>query len=167
MPASGLGRRLFESALERYVDWMLIQPAAFGRLCRARDRLHQLDDAPSIRSLAAQLGLSQFQFIRQFHALFGETPHQLRIDARIDRAKRLLERDGGSVTEVCMGLGFSSLGSFSSSFRRRVGENPSAYRRQARRLWQVRAALGVAPPLGCFGLLAYLPRETFCNFGEA
>jgi AraC-like DNA-binding protein len=143
---------------------MLIQPDAFGRLCRARDRLYELDQALSICSLAEQLGLSQFQLIRQFQALFGATPHQLRIAVRIERAKQLLLR-GGSVTEVCMDLGFSSLGSFSSSFTRRVGESPSTYRQRARRSIQVPKML--VPAHGCFGMLAYLPRETFCNFGEA
>src|SRR5258708_3412243 len=102
---------------------MLITPATFQRLCRARERLHAIHEPLSINGLAAELGMSPYQFIRQFHALFGATPHQLRIQARIECAKRLLAQDR-SVTGVCMEVGFSSLGSFSSSFARRVGASP-------------------------------------------
>jgi AraC-like DNA-binding protein len=108
--------------------------------------------------------MSQFHFIRQFEALFGSTPHQLRIQLRIAAAKHMLARDQASVTGVCMDVGFSSLGSFSSSFARRVGMSPSDYRRRAHRLVQMQSLL-LAP--GCFNLLAWLPAEAFRNFGEA
>jgi AraC-like DNA-binding protein len=140
---------------------MLIQDSTFKRLCRARDLLHEVAAPASIASLAAQARMSPFHFIRQFEALFGTTPHQLRIQARIDRAKHMLARDAGSVTDVCLDVGFSSLGSFSSLFTRRVGISPSDYRR---RFVQVPAWL-LAP--GCFSLLAFLPPEAFRNFGEA
>lgn len=140
---------------------MLIQGATFRRLCRARDLLHEVSEPLSVAHVAAQAGMSQFHFIRQFEAVFGLTPHQLRIQARIERAKLMLERDEASVTGVCMDVGFSSLGSFSSSFTRRVGVNPSDYRRFARRYVQVPGQLLLVP--GCFGLLALLPREAFGN----
>jgi AraC-like DNA-binding protein len=142
---------------------MLIQGATFRRLCRARDLLHEVHEPISIAGLARQAGMSQFHFIRQFEAVFGSTPHQLRIQARIERAKDLLLRDRASVTEVCMDLGFSSLGSFSSSFARRVGMSPSDYRRSMRMLTQVQAQL-ISP--GCYAMLAFLPPEAFRNFGE-
>jgi AraC-like DNA-binding protein len=140
---------------------MLIQSATFRRLCRARDALHELEQPCSIAHVAAQAGISQFHFIRQFEAMFGVTPHQLRIHARIERAKHMLERDHASVTDVCMDVGFSSLGSFSSTFTRRVGMSPSEYRRQARQtaMVQVPGQLLIVP--GCFGLLALLPRQAF------
>ena len=75
----------------------------------------------SVRETAARTRLSPFQFIRRFQALFGETPHQLRIAARIDRARRLLALTDRPVTDVCLDVGFSSLGSFSALFARRVG----------------------------------------------
>jgi AraC-like DNA-binding protein len=143
---------------------MLIGGVTFRRLCWARDMLDEVEQATSVARLAARAGMSQFQFIRQFEALFGTTPHQLRIQARIERAKLLLLRDEGSVTHVCMDMGFSSLGSFSSSFSRRVGMSPSGYRRHVRRVVQVPGQL-IAP--GCFNLIAFLPREAFRNFGEA
>lgn len=143
---------------------MLIQGVTFRRLCHARDLLHETHDPISIAGLAQQVGISQFHFIRQFEAVFGSTPHQLRIHARIERAKGLLLRDDASVTEVCMDIGFSSLGSFSSSFARHVGMSPSDYRRSMRGLTQVQAQL-IAP--GCYAMLAFLPAEAFRNFGEA
>ena len=74
--------------------------------------------------------MSPFHFIRQFEALFGVTPHQYRIRARLDRAKLLLASREWSVTNTCFEVGFSSLGSFSALFTRRFGESPSAYRRR-------------------------------------
>ena len=107
--------------------------SAFQRLCRAGDLLRAARDRPvSIREAAAAAGMSPFHFIRRFRALFGETPHQFLIRARLDRAKRLLASSDRSVTDVCLEVGFTSLGSFSDQFARRVGMAPSAYRRQAR-----------------------------------
>ena len=153
----------------RYAGRMLLTPFAFARLCRSRERLSDLSRPISVNQLAQELGLSPFQFIRQFQALFGQTPLQLRIQARIDLAKTLLERDRDSVTGVCLEVGFSSLGSFSSSFARRVGVSPSQYRRARQKRIQVPSVrLAVAPNAhGCFGLLAFLPAAAFCNFGEA
>jgi len=69
--------------------------------------------------------MSPFHFIRQFEAVFGATPHQFRIQTRLDRAKQLLALSDYSVTDVCLEVGFSSLGSFSDLFARRVGAPPS------------------------------------------
>jgi AraC-like DNA-binding protein len=100
---------------------------AFADLCRARALLRS-PRTVAIPKAAAAARLSPFQFIRRFKALFGETPHQLRIAARIDHARRLLALTDRPVTDVCFDVGFSSLGSFSALFTRRVGRSPSAYR---------------------------------------
>jgi len=125
-------------------------------LCRARDRLcDELgDETPvSIAALAEEAGLSTGVFICEFARLFGETPHQRRIRARVERAKQLLAR-GDSVTRVCFEVGSSSLGSFSALFHRRVGVTPSAYRSEARRLVQVPGGLRRALSPGCLELMA-------------
>jgi AraC-like DNA-binding protein len=140
---------------------VLIARAAFRRLCRARDMLTAIsgEDAPPIRAVARDVRISPFHFIRQFEALFGTTPHQFRIGSRLDAAKLLLAAGTMTVTEVCMQVGFSSLGTFSDLFARRVGEAPSRYRRRLR-------AMPASFP-GCFGLMGGLPADAFRNFREA
>ena len=114
---------------------MLLRHEGFRRLCRARDLLRESrEPSPTIEQLAREVRISPFHFIRQFEAVFGVTPHQFRIGSRIDLAKELLAAGEHSVTDVCMEVGFSSLGSFSSLFARRVGETPSAYQRRVRTL---------------------------------
>ena len=137
------------------------------RLCLARELLGETPETPrSIAQIARSVGISHFHFIRQFEAVFGTTPHQFRIARRIDRATRLLALDAGSVTDVCLEVGFSSLGSFSTLFARRLGESPSRYRARARRLVQVQALSRFDPTLGCLSLMTRLPWPAFRNFRE-
>jgi AraC-like DNA-binding protein len=127
---------------------VVISPAVFRRLCRARAILEADDDATkTIAGVAREVGLSPFHLIRCFRALFGATPHQLRTRARLERAQRLLG-EGRSVTDACLTVGFSSPGSFSHLFARRVGIAPSAYRRRP-------FSRESAP--GCISLMASLP----------
>jgi AraC-like DNA-binding protein len=103
------------------------------QLCRARDLLADVRSANvSISDAAREAGLSSFHFIRRFEAVFGETPHQFRTRERLTAAQRLLAR-GHSVTDVCLDVGFSSLGSFSALFARRIGISPARYQRSVRR----------------------------------
>ncbi|MGH9243956.1 MAG: helix-turn-helix transcriptional regulator [Acidimicrobiales bacterium] len=81
-----------------------------------------------IAALARSGSVSQAYFSRSFKAAFGETPHQYLMSRRMERAKALLRAGELPVTDVCMVVGFSSLGSFSTQFKRLVGESPSAYR---------------------------------------
>jgi AraC-like DNA-binding protein len=143
------------------LEWMLLGHDTFVRLCRARELLGEVREQPlSIKDVAREAGMSPFHFIRRFEALFGLTPHQFRMRARLDDAKLLLAR-GHSVTEV----GFDSLGSFSDLFARRIGMAPSAYQRRARVLVQAPGALPLFP--GCLSLMGYLPLSAFRNFREA
>jgi len=133
----------------------MLTHASLLHLCRARDRLRDASDerAPTIDELAREAGLSTGQFIRQFSAVFGETPHQLRIEARLAHAKSLLAAGDHSVTDVCMAVGFSSLGTFSDLFTRRVGIAPSAYRRRIHApAWFPTTSPTVVFP-GCFDLM--------------
>jgi AraC-like DNA-binding protein len=105
---------------------------AFLQLCRARDLLADVRSANvSIGDVAREASLSSFHFIRKFETVFGETPHQFRTRERLTAAKRLLAR-GHSVTDVCLDVGFSSLGSFSALFARKIGISPVAYQRSLR-----------------------------------
>lgn len=147
---------------------MLLTRTEFARFCRARELLVEVGEQPfTIEHIAREIGISPFHFIRQFEAVFGLTPHQFRIQSRLEQAKLLLAKGQHSVTEVCMEVGFSSLGSFSDLFTRRVGTTPSAYQRRARVLVQVP---GTFPPdlfPGCLSLMGYLPPSAFRNFREA
>lgn len=141
---------------------MLLRHEGFRRLCRARDLLREpREPSPSIVDLAREVQISPFHFIRQFDAVFGVTPHQFRIQARLDAAKHLLAAGQHSVTDVCMEVGFSSLGSFSSLFTERIGEAPSAYRRRVRAMVQVPGVVPAALTPGCLLLMGRLPPSAF------
>ena len=98
------------------------------RMSRARTALQDLDADITVASLAKASRLSRSQFIVRYRAAFGDTPHQTRIRARLDRARWLLATTDLSITEVCMAVGFSSLGSFSRLFRMRCGESPVQFK---------------------------------------
>ena len=128
---------------------------AFARLCRAREMLRDVQDRPvTLDEVAREAAMSPFHFIRQFRAVFGDTPHQFRIQARLDRAKYLLAMEHDSVTNVCMEVGFSSLGSFSDLFERRVGLRPTAYRERARSFVSVPGTWSPELFPGCLTLMA-------------
>ena len=137
---------------------MILSPAMHARLCAARTLLCSPDATGlTIEQLAARVNVSAFHLTRQFAAVFGTTPHQYRTAARLSRARELLARGEHTVTEVCLELGFSSLGSFSTLFRTRVGVSPLAYQRRMRRLWSVPDAPSAVLAPGCFGLMGLLP----------
>ena len=125
------------------------------------------EESLSIRDVAREAHISHFHFIRQFEALFGVTPHQFRIRSRIERAKQLLARGHHSVTDVCMEVGMSSLGSFSYLFARRVGETPSEFQRRARVMVQMPGGFPRELFPGCINLMSRLPATAFRNFREA
>src|SRR3954464_3763924 len=81
-----------------------------------------------IPALARAALMSTAHFSRQFRAAYGETPYSYLMTRRIERAKALLRRGDLSVTEVCLAVGCTSLGSFSARFTELVGETPTAYR---------------------------------------
>jgi transcriptional regulator GlxA family with amidase domain len=97
-------------------------------MCRARAALQDLDADITVASLAKASRLSRSQFIARYRAAFGDTPHKTRIRARLDRARWLLATTHLTVTEVCMAVGSSSLGSFSRLFRIRCGESPVQFK---------------------------------------
>ena len=102
--------------------------ATLAHLRRARDLIDREYARPlDVPTIAAKALMSPAHFSRQFRAAYGETPYSYLMTRRIERAMALL-RDGMSVTDACMAVGSTSLGSFSSRFAEVTGETPSAYR---------------------------------------
>ena len=101
-------------------------------------------DPLDLEQMAAHAGFSKFHFARAFKDAYGETPTNYLTRRRVERAKNLLRSANLTVTEVCMLVGFSSLGSFSSRFSELVGMSPSTFQRTS-------VARGGPPPVpGCF-----------------
>jgi AraC-like DNA-binding protein len=95
--------------------------------------------------------MSPAHFSRRFRAAYGETPYAYLMTRRIERAQELL-RKGVSVTDACVAVGCTSLGSFSSRFTEIVGETPSQYRAKDHRHHEVVPA--------CVSKVATRPRRT-------
>lgn len=133
---------------------MLVDDATFRRLCRARDFLAAgYSGRIPLDRAAREACLSPFHFQRLFARTFGETPHSFLTRLRMDQAKQLLAAGHLPVTEVCLEVGYTSMGTFSHRFAALTGQSPSEYRREARR-W-------VAPVHGW--RIVYLP-TCFVNF---
>lgn len=99
------------------------------RLRRVRDRMDRDFAEPlDMKRLAGEALMSVGHFQRSFRAAFGETPYAWLMTRRIERAMTLFRNTDQSVTDVCMAVGCTSLGSFSARFTELVGETPSAYR---------------------------------------
>ena len=124
------------------------------RLLRARDAMDRSYAQPlDIPSLARIAHVSPAHFSRTFRDTFGETPHRYLQRRRIERAMFLLWQTDRSITEVCLDVGFASLGTFSRTFSRIVGETPTAYRERA----------DPQPVPNCFAMAWTRPS----SFGEA
>lgn len=103
--------------------------ANLAHLRRARDLMDREYARPlNVPAMARAALMSPAHFSRQFRGAYGETPYGYLMTRRIERAKALLRRGDLSVTEVCMEVGCTSLGSFSSRFTELVGESPRTYR---------------------------------------
>jgi AraC-like DNA-binding protein len=115
-----------------------------AHLRRARDHIDRHYREPlDLDALARVAGVSKYHFARTFEATYGETPIRYLTRRRIERAQDLLRLANLTVTEVCMVVGFASLGSFSTRFTQLVGESPTAYRNR----WAARGGPHVP---GCF-----------------
>jgi AraC-like DNA-binding protein len=123
-------------------------------MLRARDAMDRRYAEPlDVPTLARIAHVSEAHFIRTLRATFGETPNRYLQRRRVERAMFLLRSGDRSVTDICMDVGFASLGTFSRVFRDIVGESPSAYRK--------RGPLPLVP--SCFAMAWLRPS----SFGEA
>jgi AraC-like DNA-binding protein len=128
------------------------------RLLRARDAMDRTYAQPlDVPSLARIAHVSEAHFIRSFRATFGETPHRYLQRRRVERAMFLLRQTDDSVTDICLDVGFTSLGTFSRTFRTIVGVSPTAYR-------DGRGEVAAIP--NCF-VMAYTRPSSFGEAGPA
>jgi AraC-like DNA-binding protein len=110
-----------------------MHPQTYKSLAHARDFMRHAYRRPiNLPDISARANLSPYHFLRVYKQTFQETPHEFLTRLRIEWAKTLLARGSHNVTEACFEVGFSSLGSFSTLFARRVGLPPSEYRRYVR-----------------------------------
>ena len=122
-------------------------------MLRVRDTLDRdYDQVLDIEALARLAHVSPDHLIRTFRAVFGETPHRYLQRRRVERAMFLLRTTDLDVTEVCLAVGFTSLGTFSRTFSAVVGQSPSDYARHA--------TLPAVP--GCF-MMAWTRPSTFTH----
>jgi AraC-like DNA-binding protein len=99
-------------------------------LLRARDLVDSRYAEPlDLQELARAAHVSPRHFSRSFRRTFGETPYQYLLTRRLERARHLLRTSELRVSEICFAVGFTSVGSFTTTFRRHVGVSPTAYRR--------------------------------------
>jgi len=102
---------------------------AVRHLMRAKDLADARYFEPlTVSDLAKAAGLSRAHFSQEFRRAFGETPHAYLLTRRLERAASLLRMTDRSVAEVCMAVGWQSIGSFTTSFTRTYGMAPTAYR---------------------------------------
>jgi AraC-like DNA-binding protein len=139
----------------------IVRSDVFRRLCEARELIHDAwaEELP-VPQLADRAGMSPYHFVRTFAHVFGATPHRYLTRVRLERAKGLLASGACSVTEACFEVGFSSLGSFSTLFRRETGRSPREFQRHTRSLVVVPAALPRLYIPHCF-FSFYGPTATF------
>jgi AraC-like DNA-binding protein len=105
------------------------QVPASRHLLRAKDLADaRYTDRLTVADLAAAAMLSPAHFSREFRRVFGESPHHYLLTRRLERAATMLRTTDWSVLRICLAVGLSSAGSFTSSFRRAYGMTPTAYR---------------------------------------
>ena len=108
---------------------MNITPSVYRKIVAGKlymdQNLHQSIDLDSISRKAC---ISRFHFHRLFTRTYNKTPHQYLTRKRITLACELLAEDGLSISEICNSVGFASIGSFSTLFKKEIGIGPRGYR---------------------------------------
>ncbi len=128
----------------------ILDDDTFRRLCRGRDLLASEYTSHILLAQAAREAcLSKFHFHRLFRATFGETPHDFLTRLRMATARQMLASER-TVTDVCLEIGYESLGAFSSKFRAYHGRSPIEFQRQVRRIFGYRAPWKVLMIPECF-----------------
>ena len=101
-------------------------------LLRAKDLADARFAEPlTVADLAEAARLSPAHFSREFRRAFGETPHAYLLTRRLERAASMLRMTDRSVADICVAVGLSSVGSFTTTFTRVYGMSPASYRAAA------------------------------------
>jgi AraC-like DNA-binding protein len=104
-------------------------PEPERHLLRARDLADtRYAEAIDVAAMAAAAGLSRAHFTRSFTDAFGESPGAYLLTRRLERAAALLRNTDYAVIDVCLEVGLTSVGSFTTSFKRIYGQTPTQYR---------------------------------------
>jgi AraC-like DNA-binding protein len=140
----------------RYIDAHFTSSATHGPL---------VEQPLNLDALAQQVHLSRFHLLRAFRQVYGETPHAYLTRLRMTRAKELLTATDLSVTDVCLHVGYESLGSFSASFRRYVGHSPYNYRARVFQSVQIAQVAARYVPYCFIFMRAQIRQDS--NFREA
>jgi AraC-like DNA-binding protein len=107
---------------------MVFAPPA-RHLLRAKDLVDARYAEPlGVDDMARAAGLSRAHFSREFRRAFGEPPRAYLLTRRLERAAALLRTTDRSINDICLSVGLTSLGSFTTSFTRMYGASPAAYR---------------------------------------
>ncbi|NOR03013.1 helix-turn-helix transcriptional regulator [Mycolicibacterium fortuitum] len=141
-----IAQLLTESAAET-LRLLIIDTHTVGRR-RTRDERHtlnpvtqsviieflsdSLDSEIKLDSLARLVGMPVDTFIKAFRDAFHTTPYQFLLNRRIEKAKTLLITTSLSITEIGAAVGFSNPSHFATTFGRRIGVSPRAYRQSAK-----------------------------------
>ena len=130
---------------------MPIAPDVYKKIVTAKLYIDDsFRDPIDLDTLASQACLSRFHFHRLFVRIYRVTPHQYLTRKRLEQARRSLASKQGTVTEICNEVGFESLGSFSTLFKKEIGHPPANYRLLA---WQKQEQAKEQPRTfipGCF-----------------
>jgi AraC-like DNA-binding protein len=112
---------------------MAIAPDVYKKIVTAKlyidDSFHERID---LDQLSRQACLSRYHFHRLFTRIYRLTPHQYLTRKRIEAARKSLAANELSITEICNDVGFESIGSFSTLFKKEIGQAPASYRNLAR-----------------------------------
>ena len=110
---------------------MNLTPELYQRIVAAKIYMDENYHAPlDLEIISRQAFLSRFHFHRMFRKVYQHTPHQYLTRIRLEKAKDLLSNNK-PVNEVCNEVGFESIGSFSSLFKKEIGYAPTFFRNMA------------------------------------
>jgi AraC-like DNA-binding protein len=108
---------------------MQIPPDVYRKIVEAKLFIDEnFQESLDLKVISRKACLSRFHFHRLFTRIYNRTPHEYLTFKRIDLATQLLKSGDSTVQEICNQVGFESIGSFSSLFKKRIGLAPHSYR---------------------------------------